>query len=454
MSDYELKKHVFADSFYGGLSKDDKSLIEDPKVISTIEAHLGYFEISDNNLLEDFENLGLKVFEQRYDGSKEEQNEARCRYVFVMNEFLGRKVRNFCFKVSTILGLSERFQSALFSTLQESFPTSTLQEKVLFERFLKHDGYVDENHFYRIFALNQFMKFGNSEETFKDFSDKNRKAIMNLLVEFKLPRYGTFSEELLDEYRSSIVELKNRKSFNDGFESLTKEEIIKTWENRKKIGKVVENNCLDRLKEAKRILSFKDDIDFLGESEEKLMKAFFNSIVSDLSIYRSGISVSRITNEYSNFVSAFIQKTSVRKGDVEYYDNHPLKYEIATKLFEISEKVTPVDLISVMFAMGSTASIFRSSNSHKAMEAVKTGLFSHDPVSFVKLISEVMFNYDGPYATAAEWIENITNIKELDFELGAVISMQLFIDGNKISPKKDVKIDKNERFKSRYSGRI
>lgn len=283
-----------------------------------------------------------------------------------------------------------------------------------FVSIINHMTFHDEWHdmgLYRIFALNEFLEHGGSK-TFGEYVESHSETIDELFKVFKINMYShtvellsACSSDYLINYRPYVV-LKIDKIFN----TLTVSEVLKLIEMSDSEPRINKSNYFrlfnDRVTEIRSMVTLK--------SPDELCDDLLRAMILSVDTFGTGnLSMSRIVSDFIRTNRTFINNINMIK-----------KQFIVKTIEKLAKDITPVEMLSLVSALGNSKFAFRSADTEKAVAIVYEAFSKLDnPLDFVIFINEIVLHHDGLLASYGEWMKSIKNGD--DYTIGPILALSL-----------------------------
>lgn len=452
----DLKKHMyFRTDYYKRVPESIQKILDNDKTVSIVESFLGIYEVFDG-LTSEIKNLKPRIV-SRKSGHRDHN------YTIILDDLLGKKLgiltssndteRAPKYSGYTLSRYNKSAENIAREKLIQIFPKFDWNLYHIIFEYIK-SGYLDEKALYRLFALNEMIEHAEIDETFGSYVKIHHETIMRKLLELDFEIYSKWSETLLSNYRGNVVEYWDRNAeINDAiFGEFSKEDIQTALSDVSRYSGVTITNYSKRLPDAVSSLKLSKTIDPEKQIENNLSKAFIKSVEANPRIFESDVDFSILMEDFGEFTKVFKQPSfNVSKGlpVVNFYDSPAKKHSISENLLKVADKVSPVDLLCVLWAMGTRHSAFRSTSLSQSMEIVEAALNGSDAEGFVKTVAELVLEYSGVKASYGEWKSEL-KIGNMDYSLGVELLMGMMVKGNKISSESEKVIDFREKYKGKY----
>lgn len=317
--------------------------------------------------------------------------------------------------------------------------------------YMASEKYWDERVYHRFVAMNEFLNSGGSL-TYGEFVEENDKPIEELFMNGTSKNYDHTYGLAYACIENSVLCFRNfgkHEAIANLFDSLTRDECLS----------IVEKGVLlfDGIKRAANVAPyfrrytnhafFKDFpgvIDpFRRESEEisveKIRDIFLTSLIKSIDTFTTGKAL------YFEMIQDFSKYTKPLMN-MKYFDE---KVVLAKEVASIASEATPVEILSIMFALNHPRETFADTTPERAVVLLSDGIKNaENKVDFMTFISQVIFDHNGPLPSEKEWKDYIAS-ENADYSLGPIITMGLISDAaDKPSHRF---IGDIRRFRDRYS---
>lgn len=283
--------------------------------------------------------------------------------------------------------------------------------------------YWDENDYYRFVAMNEYLHSGKGL-TIGEFL-KLKKELIDELFSNSSSSYYPHTEQVMGATSPGRIfayrKIKSDETL-DLFNSITFEEAKEIVSKRAYNFKInINYNCYPAWAGessftkglTKTLYEIRDDKSLnIDEIRDSILKSMIKSVdtfgtgnVSYYSMMKDFVSLSG---------SLFRDRTHIKR-----------KEKFAKSLAEIADKVTPVEILSVLFASVHPRSTFVAAEKSVAFD-VLTDAFdkASSRVDFMTFISQLTLDYDNPLPSAADWMASLESGGE-DYSVGPLITMSL-----------------------------
>lgn len=290
-----------------------------------------------------------------------------------------------------------------------------------FFNVMRSSSYWDENHYYRFVAMNEYLHSGKGL-TIGEFLKQKKELIDELFSNSSSSYYPHTKKIMMSTSPGAIFAYRNIKSEEvlDLFNSITFEEakaiisqgiykmnsnlnFYPTWAGESSFTKGLTKALYDVRDD--KSLNIDEIRDSILKSMIKSVDTFGTGNVSYYSMMKDFVHLSG---------SLFKSKTHIKR-----------KEKFAKSLAEIADQVTPVEILSVLFASVHPRSTFVAAEKSVAFD-VLTDAFdkASNRVDFMTFISQLTLDYDNPLPSANDWKASIESGGE-DYSVGPLITMSL-----------------------------
>lgn len=295
----------------------------------------------------------------------------------------------------------------------------------LFSEMIKtgrgYKGVWDEEVYYRFVAMNEFLNSGENL-SYSEFLEQKQDVIDELFMNSTSKHYP-HTDDLFEACTAIGREASLMSYLFDGdptfistFNGMNKEELMGivfidheiaierpysiTGKKKKKI-------LLSEVKDIVSLVRSGEGIKTSDEIADILLRALLTSVET----FGTG-------NKFLNdFVSALVPLTNEFKRII----GHKKKQVFATRVSKIADKITPVEILSLVYATISYCIIAGRSSRREALSVISEAMIrSDDGIDFAVLVSQLVMEYDGFLPKYSNWIKAISD-NDIDWTLGAVI---------------------------------
>lgn len=314
----------------------------------------------------------------------------------------------------------------------------TISEVVLrLVREMISSKFWDETVIYRLFALNEFIEKGN-DRTFGQFVAEEETELDNIFTNFSAKSYKHTSK-LIEAYsKDKILYYRNRAltKVNPIIDSLTVDELRKIIELHNTEEKVTDSNYSRLVKERVEEIRSLANIASSDDMRDDLFKSF---LASADEFGCGNLSLSEMSFD-------FLSNTGFLMND----KNLLKKQRIINVLKDLEKEITPVEMLTLIFAMNNHSSIFRSCDTERAITVFDSAFSNLDNLTdFIIFISQLVFDYDGTLASYGEWMKAIASGGD-DYTMGPIIVLGLMTSEEKSLIKRTISYEQ-ETFRKKYS---
>lgn len=304
-------------------------------------------------------------------------------------------------------------------------------------REMLNSKFWDENLIYRFFALNEFIEKGGNR-TFGKFVTEEETKLDKIFNTFSAKSYD-HTEKLIEAYRKNkILYYRNRAltKVNPIIDSLTVNELRKIIELHNTEENVADSNYSRLVKERVEEIRSLSNIASSDDMRDNLFKSF---LASAEEFGCGNLSLSEMSLD-------FLSNTNFLMND----KNLLKKQRIVNVLKDLEKEITPVEILTLVFAMNYHSSVFRSCDTERAITIFDKAFSTLDnPTDFIIFISQLVFDYDGTLASYGEWMKAIASGGD-DYTMGPIIVLGLMTSEEKSLIKRTISYEQ-ETFRKKYS---
>lgn len=284
-----------------------------------------------------------------------------------------------------------------------------------------YKGVWDEEVYYRFVAMNEFLNSGENL-SYSEFLEQKQDVIDELFMN-STSSYYPHTNELFEAYTAIDREASlmsylfaGDPTFVSTFNGLNKKELMGIVLTDHEIfverpysitGKRKREVLLSEVKDIVSLVRSGEGVKTSDEIADILLRALLTSVET----FGTG-------NKFLNdFVSALVPLTN----EFKRITGHKKKQVFATRVSKIADKITPVEILSLVYATISYCIIAGHSSRREALSVISEAMVrSDDGIDFAVLVSQIVMEYDGFLPKYSNWIKAISD-NDIDWTLGAVM---------------------------------
>lgn len=382
-----------------------------------------------DNIDEDVKNILCSIGEDariiEYPGYEKDFNQKidvdSCRFIVNFPPIANIPARVSVVGVESVTnGASPYFKDARFGDVADIFFEDMIRS---IGALWEEKGYLwDERSYYRFVAMNEFI---NTEETmtFREFLSNKKTKIDELFMNSSSTYYDSTSDIMSFTETAGLLSFRENSITEDLILSMTADEVKRLMESQHNDRyDYVDSQFFDD--EITEVLS--DGVDKLRGSKKtkELKKARDNlmrALVTSIGVFGTG-NVTYIELVEDLIKNSYIFETTVMKEQ---------KIALSEEICKIADKITPVEIISLLFSVTNDNQSFVLPDDTNALDLfMKLFSLADTKEDFVSLISQMVLDYNGQLPCGRDWQENM-DLGINDYSLGANLFMDLIINSSR-----------------------
>lgn len=435
--------HPFIKKVYESLENEEVNILFRTDTKKLLLNGLYYFEKNSKTAVEDFVKTTISI-------NNSSQNINHIYNYYVLPKIMGKKI------------LVDHSVKNILSNIHEILPKSAewFDEEKFNSIFNVNVDYSDKI-FQRLIALNEFLNdnYIDDKTTFGSYMNDYIKNINNLTSILQLNKY-TLTKKITESYfKTPLMYLPiSEKINNEKFSALTKKDLKNIVEYNSVDPDNNLFNVVDKKNYTQQVDDMIENIKNLSKPKKNTLKNEYNftdkSISNDLMKIASKIMI-KTDDDAKNYADLFKNVLYLIKritSNREYSDFVSLRRSITNSLIRIEKENNDFKLIHlncILYAMENDH-MFRSADTKKATYIVEKCLKEENGFEFIKFITEVFFEYNGPLASYSEWKRIIElNSKEntfLEYDFGPEILFNLMGISDKAKTKENTFREQQKRL--------